>query len=56
MSDEVFEPLAKEEIVKAVERRCPSRVPMVISKWWGEGLGEQYGDRLTDFPTTRRCS
>jgi len=49
MSDEVFEPLAKEEVIKAVERRGPARVPMVISKWWGEGLGEQYGDRLTEF-------
>ena len=46
MANEVFEPLAKAEVVKAVERRAPTRVPMVISKWWGEGLSEQYGDRL----------
>ena len=49
MADEVFEPLARAEVVKAVERRGPTRVPMVISKWWGEGLGEQYGERLAEF-------
>jgi uroporphyrinogen decarboxylase len=42
-------PLAKEEVVKAVERRGPARVPLVLCKWWGEGLSEQYGERLAAF-------
>jgi len=39
-------PLAREEVVRAVEKRGPARVPMVFAHWWGEGLREQYGDRL----------
>lgn len=46
---EVFVPLSREEVVKAVERRSPSRIPLVMAKWWGEGLGEQYGERLREF-------
>ncbi len=45
----VWEPLPREDVVKAVERRNPSRIPLVMAKWWGEGLGEQYGDRLREF-------
>lgn len=40
------EPLPSAEVVKAVERRRPSRVPLVRARWWGEGLQDQYGDRL----------
>ncbi|MBN1248512.1 MAG: methylcobamide--CoM methyltransferase [Anaerolineae bacterium] len=39
-------PLPREEVVKAIERRNPVRIPLVRAKWWGEGLYEQYGDRL----------
>ena len=42
-------PLSREEVVKAVERKNPARIPMVRCKWWGEGLDEQYGDRLAEF-------
>jgi len=48
MSDP-FEPLPRDEVVKAVERRRPRRIPLVMAKWWGEGLGDQYGDRLREF-------
>ena len=41
--------LPREEVAKAVERRGPSRVPLVRGKWWGEGLPQQYGERLEDF-------
>lgn len=41
-----FPPLAREEVIKAVERRNPSRIPLIMAHWWGEGLGEQYGQRL----------
>jgi uroporphyrinogen decarboxylase len=42
-------PLLRGEVIKAVERRNPLRVPMVQARWWGEGLVEQYGERLKDL-------
>lgn len=45
----LFQPLPREEVIKAVERRNPSRVPLVRTHWWGEGLPEQYGDCLRVF-------
>jgi len=41
--------LKKQDVIAAIERRNPSRIPMVKAKWWGEGLEEQYGDRLRAF-------
>jgi uroporphyrinogen decarboxylase len=41
-----LDPLPREEVAKALERRSPCRIPLVRAKWWGEGLREQYGDRL----------
>jgi len=51
MGDKRFwEPLPREEVIKAVERKCPlQRIPLTRAKWWGEGLGEQYGERLREF-------
>jgi uroporphyrinogen decarboxylase len=46
---DIFAPLPREEVVKAVERKRPVRVPLVRAKWWGEGLWEQYGARLSEF-------
>ena len=45
----VWPPLARGEVIKALERGCPSRIPLVRAKWWGEGLREQYGDRLQEL-------
>ena len=42
-------PLPRAEVIKALERGRPSRVPMVRAKWWGEGLREQYGARLKEL-------
>ena len=42
----MFDPLPKEEVIKAIERRWPRSVPRLFTRWWGEGLHEQYGDRL----------
>ena len=42
-------PLPKAEVIKAVERKNPARVPLVMNKWWGEGLPEQYGSRLDEW-------
>jgi uroporphyrinogen decarboxylase len=44
-----WSPLPRGEVVKALERGCPARIPLVRAKWWGEGLVEQYGDRLREF-------
>ena len=41
-----WQPLHRTEVIKAVERKYPVRVPLVHASWWGEGLEEQYGDRL----------
>ena len=48
-NDRTWDPLPREEVIKAVERDNPCRIPMVMARWWGEGLGEQYGDRLDEF-------
>ncbi len=45
----LFDPLPKEDVIAAIERRNPGRIPMVMARWWGEGLWEQYGDRLSYF-------
>jgi len=42
-------PLPRTEVIKALERKRPARVPLVMAKWWGEGLYEQYGERLREF-------
>lgn len=44
-----YPPLPREEVIKAVERKGPSRIPLVRAKWWGEGLEEQYGERLNEL-------
>jgi uroporphyrinogen-III decarboxylase len=41
--------LTKTEVIRAIERGSPPRVPLIRTKWWGEGLEEQYGDRLDQF-------
>ena len=49
MASRSWQPLEREEVLKAIERRRPRRVPMILAKWWGLGLGEQYGERLAQF-------
>ncbi len=41
-----WERLSREEVIKAVEGKYPSRVPLCRAKWIGEGFVEQYGDKL----------
>lgn len=48
-NNERWEMLPREEVIKAVERKYPSRIPLVRARWWGEGLSEQYGERLGEF-------
>ena len=44
-----WSPLPREQVVRAVERKRPLRIPLLMAKWWGEGLQEQYGERLRAF-------
>lgn len=46
---ENYTPMSRADVIRAVERRCPSRIPLVHAHWWGEGLCEQYGDALHTF-------
>jgi uroporphyrinogen decarboxylase len=48
-NDVHWPPLPRAEVIKALERGRPSRIPLVRAKWWGEGLREQYGERLDAF-------
>jgi len=48
MTDHI-EPMMREDVIRAVERAGPSRIPLVRAKWWGEGLCEQYGERLNEL-------
>jgi len=41
--------LTRAEVIAAIERKRPPRIPLIMAKWWGEGLGEQYGDLLSQF-------
>lgn len=43
---DIFTPLPRDEVIKAVERRNPIRIPLVRAHWWGEGLADQYGEQL----------
>ncbi len=42
-------PLPRDEVIKAVEHAGPVRVPLIRAKWWGEGLEELHGDKLSAF-------
>jgi len=44
-----WSPLPRADVIKALERGRPSRIPLIRAKWWGEGLHEQYGERLHEF-------
>ena len=46
---EAVPPLPRAVVVMAVERHGPCRLPLVRAKWWGEGLEEQYGERLREL-------
>ncbi|MFC1713775.1 uroporphyrinogen decarboxylase family protein [Candidatus Poribacteria bacterium] len=44
-----LKPLPRAEVIKAVERKRPVRIPLVRARWWGEGLSGQYGERLNEL-------
>ena len=41
--------LTRDEVRAAIRFGCPPRPPRAFTKWWGEGLGEQYGAQLSRF-------
>lgn len=43
------EPLSREEVIKAIERKGGSKIPLVLHKWWGVGLYEKYGNTLHEL-------
>lgn len=43
------EALTREQVIMAVERQGCQGIPTFRSKWWGNGLKEKYGARLTDL-------
>jgi uroporphyrinogen decarboxylase len=48
-ANSAWTPLPREEVVKALERRFPARIPLVRTKWWGEGLEDLHGAALRQF-------
>ena len=44
-----IEPLKRDDVIRAIERRSPPRIPLIEAKSWGRGLEKQYGDRLKAF-------
>ena len=41
--------LTKNEVRAAIRFGNPTRPPRAFTKWWGEGLWEQYGSELSRF-------
>ncbi len=41
--------LSREDVRAAIRFGNPPRPPRAFTKWWGEGLREQYGDQLRRF-------
>ena len=39
----MIEPLDKEQVRRAVERRNPSAIPLMLHKWWNEETAKKYG-------------
>ena len=45
----IREPLTREDVISAIERKGGSKIPLVMHKWWGEGLEEKYGVELNEM-------
>lgn len=45
----VREPLSREEVINAIERKGGHKIPLVFHKWWGTGLENKYGDGLNEI-------
>ena len=49
MNAKTYLPLPRSEVIKAVERKGPSRIPLIYAKWWGEGFANLHGQALQRF-------
>jgi len=45
----VREQLSIEEVVRAIERKGGTKIPVVFHKWWGNGLEAEFGSRLNEM-------
>ena len=45
----VRQPLQREEVIMAIERKGCGKIPLVMHKWWGNGLREKYGVQLQEI-------
>lgn len=41
--------LTRDQVRSAIRFGSPPRPPKAFTKWWGEGLWEQYGEKLRQF-------
>ena len=46
--------MTKDEVRAAIRFGNPPRPPRAFTKWWGEGLWEQYGNALSRFQRFQR--
>ena len=44
----IREPLTRQEVIDAIERKGCGKIPLVFHKWWGMGLEEKYGRALDE--------
>ncbi len=46
----IREPLTRTQVIQAIERTGQkAKIPLVHHKWWGNGLKEKYGEKLTEL-------
>ena len=45
----IREALTREEVIQAIERKGGSKIPLVLHKWWGQGLYKKYGKALDEM-------
>lgn len=49
MGELKYQPLKREQVIDAIERKNRSNPPIFLHKFWGVGLAEKYGDALTNL-------
>ncbi|MBD3385535.1 methylcobamide--CoM methyltransferase [candidate division KSB1 bacterium] len=45
----LYLPLSRHEMKRAIERNCPPRIPLALAKFWGEGFVKSHGKQLNAF-------
>ncbi|MBD3410096.1 MAG: hypothetical protein GF419_07815 [Ignavibacteriales bacterium] len=49
MTSRAFEPLSREEVAKAIEKRNPSRIPLALATWFADDFAPPEGETLDRF-------